>query len=242
MSLLYEPIFYLLFVSPILLLGKKKEAWEPFYLALFAAYFILDFIMVSLPFSVEAVQFIQGEMNWEGKIFSYVLAILFLLLYRRLPWSEYGLQFQQRAGSLGFGWRSVGIVAVLFTIYGYLIGGYSGGAENIAFQFTMPSIVEEIAYRGILLGLLNQVFPRNWKLGKAHIGWGVVITSILFGLLHGLRVDAHFAITFNWPPIILTGVIGFILGWVRERTDSLVFPIILHILINTIPIFVGMLL
>jgi len=50
------------------------------------------------------------------------------------------------------------------------------------FQLIMPSIVEEIADRGVLLTLLSMIFISNLKIGKTYFGMGVIITAVLFGL------------------------------------------------------------
>jgi hypothetical protein len=148
----------------------------------------------------------------------------------------------QAEGSRTFANRTLIIVAIIISVYGYLIGGFEASVENILFQITMPSVVEEIAYRGILLTLLNQIFERNFRWGKTQFGVGLMVTSLLFGLWHGLSIGDNFSLEMNWFAFILTGLIGFLLGFVRERTGSLLYPIILHILINLIPNIIGLIL
>ena len=240
MQLLLDPLLFLLIISPLLLLGKKKEQWKKHFLWMFVLYFFLDSLITVLPLEVSSLRVLGLTMNWEGKIGSYLLALIFLLSYKRLDAKAFGFRMDQAEGSTTFANRSLIIVAILITVYGYLIGGFEASVENILFQITMPSVVEEIAYRGILLALLNQVFERNFRWGKTQFGVGLIITSLLFGLWHGLSIGDNFSLEMNWFAFILTGLIGFLLGFVRERTGSLLYPIILHILINLIPNIIGL--
>jgi membrane protease YdiL (CAAX protease family) len=123
--------------------------------------------------------------------------------------------------------------------YCIFIGRYKASIENVIFQLLMPSVIEEIVYRGILLTLLSMVFVKNLKIGKINFGMGVIITSILFGLWHGLNITNDLDITMSWIPFIYTGLIGFVLALVKERTGSLLFPIVIHQIINILPQTMG---
>lgn len=242
MNLLLEPIVFLALVSPLFLFGKKVQPWKTIFLLLFIAYFLLDSILTRLPFEYKVFAILDLNMNWEGKLLSYLGVVLFLLFYRGLPLKAYGLTLTQNEGTRSYSNRMLISITAIITIYGYLIGGFSATWENILFQITMPSVVEELVYRGILLTLLNQIYKRQFKVGKTDFGVGLIITSLLFGLWHGLSVSNTFVFEMNWFAFILTGIIGFVLGLVRERTGSLLYPIILHILINLIPNIIGLLL
>lgn len=111
--------------------------------------------------------------------------------------------------------------------------------ENIIFQITMTSIVEEIVYRGTILTLLSMVFIDNLKIGKVNFGMGAIISSILFGLWHGLNITNDLEVTMSWIPFIYTGLIGFALALIKERTGSLLFPIIIHVMVNLLPQTMG---
>ncbi len=235
MHWIIEPILYILILSPILFFAKKTKDWNNNYLWLFIFYAIADNLVTSLPLQVEMLDFINLKMNWSGKIYSYLLALLFLLTTNKLSLKEVGLTFSQKENSIRFSIITAVILSLLMIAYSVISGGYTSGLENILFQLTMPSIVEEIVMRGILLALLNKIFFRNLKLGKTNFGWGLIITSVLFGLWHGVGLSNEFSIQFNAFPLIYTAIIGFTLGLVRERSGSLLVPILLHILINLIP-------
>lgn len=54
------------------------------------------------------------------------------------------------------------------------------------------------------------------------------VTSILFGLWHGLDINARFTISIDVAPMIIPTVGGFVLAWCRARSGSLLLPVLAH--------------
>jgi membrane protease YdiL (CAAX protease family) len=107
--------------------------------------------------------------------------------------------------------------------------------ENIFFQLTMPGIEEEIAYRGIMLGLLNKILTPKIKIFDKSLGSPAIwITAILFGLSHGLFITDSFKIIFNYFPFLSAIFSGFIWGWITLRSGSILLSVISHNLTNVI--------
>lgn len=73
-------------------------------------------------------------------------------------------------------------------------------------------LCEELAFRGFMMPLLIR------SLGPAA---GIVITGILFGLLHGFEYP-------DWRPVVLIATAGVIFGWRRYRTGSTVNSMLMH--------------
>lgn len=84
------------------------------------------------------------------------------------------------------------------------------------------AVLEELVFRGVLLALLDRALPQRWRLGGAYIGWGGVVLTLAFVLLHGVR------------PGLLLGVLpaAVLYLWLRERTGSLLAPIAAHLAWN----------
>ena len=123
----------------------------------------------------------------------------------------------------------------IFAIIALVSPNESFDANTLAFQATMPGIEEELFYRGVLLLALNEAFTRRWRVAGVSVGWAALLTSILFGLAHAVDVEAgRFA--FDLFPFLFTALPALILLWVRERTESLVWPILLHNLANLLPL------
>ncbi len=106
--------------------------------------------------------------------------------------------------------------------------------EYLLYQLTMPGVAEELCYRGVIQPGLNRSLGRPWKLWGAQVGWGWVITSLIFWALHAFRVDSQMRLTFYWPTLTMQLIVGFALGWMRERTGSLFPSMLAHNLVNVV--------
>ena len=63
------------------------------------------------------------------------------------------------------------------------------------------------------------------------------VQPFIFGLLHGVTVESGKLDVDYWV-IVSTGFIGFVLAWMRERTGSLVVPMLYHNIVNAAQAFV----
>jgi len=54
-----------------------------------------------------------------------------------------------------------------------------------------------------------------------------------------LNIKNDLSMTMNWVLFIYTGVLGFVFALVKERTGSLVYPVLLHIIVNIVPNTMG---
>lgn len=77
-------------------------------------------------------------------------------------------------------------------------------------------IVEEVIFRGLAYTRLVQ--------SRAGISGAIIITSLVFTFI-------HFQYDFN--VLCILSVFAFLLGYVRYKTDNLVYCIILHMQLNT---------
>ena len=77
----------------------------------------------------------------------------------------------------------------------------------------LPPIVEETIFRGLILQYL----------GRAGAGFVVanLIQAVLFGVFHMNLVQG-----------IYTALLGFLLGWLAYRYDSILVPMLLHAIFN----------
>ena len=86
------------------------------------------------------------------------------------------------------------------------------GASVYLFALTVvPAVVEEFAFRGIVLGSLK----------KYGSGFAIIVSSVLFGLMHGNLVQIPFATMF-----------GLVVGYVAVATGSIIPCMIIHFLNN----------
>ena len=220
---------------------KKVEVemrWATISLVLFAGYF------AALVMGGELIPinnfFPDIKWNWGGKIAAIALwgiSLVTLLKYKKdFKLADAGFTFKQNENSTKpvlFGLVIFVLIQIALTM---LFGsGPDYDTEELLFQATMPGLDEEPMFRGIILYTLTLAIVSNrFSILGANINIAGVLIVLLFGLGHGVMYSSG-EFTFSAVSLSITGFYGFILLWFRERTGSLVFPIIAHNSVN----FVG---
>ncbi|MBK8196876.1 MAG: CPBP family intramembrane metalloprotease [Acidobacteria bacterium] len=174
--------------------------------------------------------FPDADWNWAGKLAAFAGTLVVMSL-PAFGWARSGARLEQ-----GPRWRgSLLMFAALAALFFWMaISGADGvpdNAETIAFQWTMPGLDEEFFYRGTLLLALNEAFRPKLNVLGAPIGYGGLLTSVLFGLTHALSYEAG-AIDVDALTFAMTGGPALLLLWLRERTGSLLLPVIAHNIAN----------
>jgi membrane protease YdiL (CAAX protease family) len=93
-----------------------------------------------------------------------------------------------------------------------------------ATQLLVVAIPEELFFRGYLQGRLDDRWPPRWRLGRAQVGPGWLLTSVLFAL-------GHVLVDFN-PGRLAVFFPGLVFGWMRARTTALAAGALFHALCN----------
>jgi membrane protease YdiL (CAAX protease family) len=229
-------LLHLTIITPFIVFAlRRREKSNIQYVLLFAAFFLIGSLIRGLPFYFKSIDFEHTMWNWEGKFLAMVFSIIFVLFYRKIPLAEYGLTWRHQPSSL----MPCLILTTYYVAAGFIIGlltysGYGFSLEYLFFELSMPGLDEEIFYRGVGLALLNRAFGKNRDLFGAKIGWGLIIISLLFGLIHGVYFSDGLKLEVDLFSVLLTAISGFLLGWLRERSGSLVLPIAAHNLGNTV--------
>lgn len=108
--------------------------------------------------------------------------------------------------------------------------------ETLLFQITLPGFDEEIMFRGVLLGLMCSCLRNDVPIWRNP---AILITSVLFGLVHALTVNDG-PISFSISSFIWTGMIGYGLGYMTLKTRSILLAIVAHNLCNFLQNLVAM--
>jgi len=176
----------------------------------------------------------QLHWNWDGKALSIAVTLLAISVIPRVSWSDAGFRWKQNNGFLAAIAAAVVMCAFAWGMQ-LLIAGLKfsvPGAERLLYEATMPGLNEEPLYRGLALLLIDRAF---WGEGRnligARIGWGAILTSLWFGLIHGVGLT-HGRIAFDVNAVWIIAVIGFFLAWIRVRTGSLVVGVVAHNVVN----------
>jgi membrane protease YdiL (CAAX protease family) len=234
-------VIHLLLLVPlfaIALLTSRRPRWR-LPLLLFAAFLTLDVALLSL---YALIRFVPawGGWNWQGKLLEACWPLALVAFAPMFSAGNTGLTFETSPGS----WT---VMSVLCAIYALLNAPLQLGLgahlswhvkpATLLFEATLPGMAEEFVYRGVLLTLLNKMFGRPWRLWGAQFGWGLLIISVLFGLLHGLDIHDFSVQRIYWAPMIFAFIVGLALAWLRERTGSVWPGVVFHNFANVMNFF-----
>jgi uncharacterized protein len=88
--------------------------------------------------------------------------------------------------------------------------------------FALP---EEIIFRGVIQSWLQEMMSNPYMV--------IFLSSTIYGLAHALNGSGHIfhRQKWNWSMTGMTFIAGLFLGYLYFITDSLVLPIILHVLL-----------
>lgn len=229
MSLL-TPLLWLLIISPLFIIAhfsSKKTNFK--YLLIFAIYFLADSYLQALGSQYLTLDFLNLDWNWSGKILSLILSLSFILYHSKKIRREIGFTSIFTFKTLKFGV----IIFLGFLLFDLIFKmmlfpkGSKFDLETFAFQALMPG-TEELIFRGIYLWLLSKAF-----ISTKNFGWGFIIVTILFGLIHGVFLTEAMEIKFDLITIFyLTLISSLSLGILRKFSGNLILPILGHNAIN----------
>lgn len=210
-------------------------AVQPRLLAVAALLFLAYFLVHRAP-GLAALDDLQFA--WQGKMVVIVAMAALVAMWARLSPSAVGLTLPGWSG-----WWPVLVVtatavpvAVLATAGGQELPRLT--TETILFQATMPSVEEELLWRGVLWVLVLQALPQTRRFGGQ--GWALLATTVSFGVPHGLVVDN--GLTLDIPVLVFTSLWGLLLGWIRIRSGSVLPAMVAHSGINLTMVLVPWLL
>jgi membrane protease YdiL (CAAX protease family) len=210
-------------VAAALFAPALVDARRRAYAVAFLAVLVLYFGLTALPDSIPGERVLGDRWNWSGGLLATwgVLAVAAMLARRAgFTWSEFGMAWRQREGT----WRAAALVALPLLALNYAAMSLSSfrlpavPLETWVYQASLPGLVEEIAFRGVLLALADRVFTARRTIGGASIGWGGVVVTAVFFAAHGVSVGTAIG--------VLPAAVLYL--WLRARSGSLVLPIVVH--------------
>ncbi|MFL9484836.1 CPBP family intramembrane glutamic endopeptidase [Chitinophagaceae bacterium LWZ2-11] len=181
--------------------------------------------------------FKEQRWNWGGKVAALIIALVFIFANKKITPQQFGLTAKVETKNA----RRIFLICAAYALFRFVLyltmtkEGSTFHVEAILYQATMPGITEEIIFRGILLTLLNRAFVTpKWTLANVSFGWAAIITSLLFGLVHGFYFDNDYHIKLNIFSILQTAFDGFLFAMLAEKTKSLLPSILFHNILNLI--------
>lgn len=179
----------------------------------------------------------DSDWNWQGKLLALVTSLA-IAFHPAIGWKQIGLTLAQKREGL-FGTLAIAAAYCLFFVaIASMFPNDPPNADAVAFQLTMPGLEEEIFYRGLMLFMLNEAFRGRVQVAGANWGWSALLTSLLFGLAHAFSYSSAEGISFDAMIMGMTFVPSFLAIWMRERSGSLLLPVVMHNFGNSIFFFV----
>ena len=206
---------------------------------------IISFIII---FALQLFFALKGLFLLGGISFA-AYPIISLGCTRKEEWKEIGIKKPERWSPVLVGILASGIIVVLsYIICSFLIGNTTSNyfyvvslkdvnlfdiqnlnqwgtiiLSGVIFS-TMPSLTEEIYFRGFLLKHLKERF--GFRIAN-------IIQGICFGLIH---IPYCWLVVFDinviWSVVPSVTLVGIIYGWVRNESDSILSTIITHAAAN----------
>jgi len=218
-------------------LSSRNVEWVPLSWAGFA--FSVYFLLLRSEGVIPTPLFVEElDLNWFGKTMTWVGTITMLYFLPSAGFRVAGLTWRQNRGSLNQVVSIGGIILLVTTGTALLFTSTPNTSlENLLFQAIMPSLDEELFFHGLLLLLFHQAFGKGLMVWGAETGWGVWLVVAIFGLLHGVRIESG-ELAVNFGVTVGTAFTGFVLTLMRERTGSLVVPVLYHNIFTVAQAFV----
>ncbi|MFC3094002.1 CPBP family intramembrane metalloprotease [Alteromonas sediminis] len=210
--------------------GKVDWKWIGLAVLTYAAHKFITFAAMH-PLIIDLL---PGRYNWEGKILGSVFVLVIGLLVCKGNAAAFGWTLKQNGPAVKAGYTVAAFtfIATAMFMYWYFPGTQSAPTADWLYQMTMPSIDEELLYRGVMLLMLTRAFKPSFTLVGAPFGIAVIISILMFYATHIVGVSADWTVTVNWLNIISL-FYGMLWVYVRVATGSLLLPILLHSWANT---------
>lgn len=90
----------------------------------------------------------------------------------------------------------------------------------IVIHLGLVALPEEHFFRGYLLPRLDQIFGRPRRLFGVPIGWGLILSSLAFALLHPILIPGPHRLLVFFPALLF--------GWLCAKSGKLGAPILVH--------------
>ncbi|MFD2907416.1 type II CAAX prenyl endopeptidase Rce1 family protein [Flavobacterium ardleyense] len=239
---LWTPLIWLAIILPLLIIAQlTSKNTNPKYLLLFGGYFILDSYIRILGFEFIKLDFLGLKGNWSGMILSLIVALIFIFYHSKQIRKDIGFttEFNKKTVKLGI------LIFIGFLIFDFafkMILFPKGGAFNLEqflFQASLPGLTEEIVFRGILLWILSKAFIPSKKIKDIFFGWGFVIVTFLFAMMHGVVLTEAMEFKVDYITIIyITLITSLSLGILRKYSGNLILPTIGHNVVNLMNFFI----
>jgi len=209
---------------------SRTRRWR--LLLFIASLVVLDLALIEVP---RIGEFRCLHWSWQESLLSLAWPFLLVALAPGISLASIGMTWHFRPG-----WLKPSIIAGLIALavpaVFFVLGTRKKlDAEGWTFLLIMPGLAEELVFRGVFQSLLNRAFGKQWRLGNAECGWGLIVTAILFAGFNGLvAVDYHLHARLVLHAAIAPFMLSLVSGWIRERAGNVWPSVFGHNLSNIV--------
>jgi len=174
-----------------------------------------------------------------------IISLFVIYILKKL----YNIDFGFRVGDFKEGLKYVGIftfIIFIYTLFNQIIGyyfkltppiNYILNTKNVlgtlGFQLFLSGPAEELLFRVLPISILFFIFKR-----RKSFKWGItietIIAAVLFSLAHIQWSFSPFVINMNFYQLTYSFVLGIAYGLVYQKSNSIIYPIIMHSLSNVV--------
>jgi len=104
--------------------------------------------------------------------------------------------------------------------------------QQLIFIVVLASLGEELLFRGFLQNMLNPIKSYGIPFFKTKLSLPVIISGILFGLMHFAMIGTGASFSFVIQIVISGMFLGMIAGYFQEKYNNFIFAFIVHMTAN----------
>lgn len=166
-----------------------------------------------------------------------ILSLFFIALFSRLKFREFGFNYI----NIKEYWFSLVLVIIFyggFLLFKVFFNTQQRTPANVSFIYILifyvilPSISEEIFIRGFIQSLLNPLKHIFYVLHKLRISLPVLLSILYFIIIHLGTFRVGRGVVFFVFYFINITLVGFLTAYYREKTDSILPSVVIHLIVN----------
>jgi membrane protease YdiL (CAAX protease family) len=229
-------VFILILLVPILSTPVLMHLWlwprslTIFTYLVYAAFILILLVVTRRDFSrTQIPSFIFNTGSIEDLLIYYSGQLIILFVIAKLLISVPDKDNKVARGAL------IIIPAIYLLLMSAAIVFMSGLISNVIYYMVETLVivgpVEELLYRGYMQSRLNEAFGRPHRFFGVSWGAGSIIASALFGIWHLFKYPFNPLLgnySLSFISVLGAFFFGLTMGFIREKTGSIVAPAILH--------------
>jgi membrane protease YdiL (CAAX protease family) len=210
--------------------------------------FLTSFFLndITLPYIKKYFELNLYSENTVFKFYILILSIFTILILNNGSLKNYGFNTTKNINYFKMSLISVGIIigsiivgaiifmAILNNIFPSentkLFSKPNSLIELILTIWIWSSICEEVLVRGLMQSFMNHL--KSIKVFRLSLP--VIISGLFFGAMHLSLLNSKMNIWFVCLTVFNTSIIGILAAFYREKSDSLIPPVLIHIIANVI--------